>query len=188
MKAEINLQKKKFDDMFNALVNGTNDPIATTTKPTTTSTTNGTKTNSKAPPALTIDDSIFASLDMDDFSPTTKKPPVHAQNNTVGGGKDTHHQQTNGQKKDILDELFQDELFASIVNNPANHHMQPTATKSKPIVAKKNSIPNNRYEDIFSGIPAPTNKNNTNNMDWLENEGTLTKFLTFIHSFKKFKF
>lgn len=163
--------------MFNSLMNGADanktNTAMTKTKP------------------IVIDESIFNSFDMDDVTaPSTKKAPG------VGVGmKPTVVVATgnNVAKKDILDDLFQDELFANLgtvtttttTTAPTNNNpSQPIVSKAKPTLARRNST--NRYEDIFSGAAAaatdvkPAANNKDANMDWLgalENEGSfLTRY------------
>lgn len=180
----MNAQKKKFDDMFNAMMNG----IETTPKQTTTTTTAATTgaVAARTKPLPSVEDSIFANFDMDEFAPSKKQPAKPANGLAAA-------------KKDPLDDLFQDELFAGILNNTnntashagTNTNIQPSHSKSKPLV-KKNSISGggggggNRYDDLFSGLANPqkptaagaANPKDNNNMDWLgglEYEGS---FLT----------
>lgn len=168
--------------MFNAMINGI-DPKQQQPAPQQTTTT---LSNNKSKPLgsgqAAIDESIFANIDMDEFAPTSKKQQQSSStkpNNGLSSGKKT----TNP-----LDDLFQDELLAGILaatNNTtttshSNTNLQtsPVQTKSKPVVAKKNSISANRYDDLFSGLNGQKTVKQDGNMDWLgglEYEGS---FLT----------
>lgn len=168
----MSAQKKKFDDMFNAMMNEI-DPKSVTT--------NGPAARSK-PTAAVVDEAIFANFDMDEFAPvgSKKQQPAAPHHNRPMNG-------LSAGKKDPLNDLFQDELFASILAAAANNSnnttngasgLQPVQTKSKPVVAaaKKNSISGgaNRYDDLFSGLPSSGQKGGgvkDNNMDWLGGGG-----------------
>lgn len=156
-------QKKKFDDLFNAIVNAdlkTTSTTTTTTKPKQTS---------------TFDDSLFYKND----ETTSKKPSLIPSTNTTNTTNNNKH----AKPKDPLEEILEDDLFASLMAQTSHQKTQiPTIIKTKPpSVTKKNSTTTtNRYDDLFSNNN--NNPNNTNNLnkefDWLnalEYEGSFLK-------------
>ena len=90
---------------------------------------------------------------------------VNNNNNKRKGGN-----QLKSGRKDILEEIFGDDLFASL-----NRAHSPAMSKNKPQLSKKtfnnpnianNNNNNNRYEDMFAtNLNTKANANNANNKD-----------------------
>jgi hypothetical protein len=168
-KIDSNMQKKKFDDLFNNLEQ----------KPALNSNTyNNNKVIDSNKKKELFDDLLFE--DENNLKPTNKIASLanfHGANNNTNfnqynaianakiisnNNSDLSSEAANRRRminksarKDILEEIFGEDLFNSF-SNP----QQPTQSKAQPQVSNnsKNSIisNNNKYEDIFS-------QNNTNN-------------------------
>lgn len=140
-----NTQKKKFDDLFNnfndssvAKTNANNYPN---------------KNSSFFSDKKNFEDILF---DDENIKPSGKKPnkPANNQNNINyfqeinGSNSNTNKRkgqitnQTKSGRKDILEEIFGDDLFASIRGHT------PSLSKNRPQISKMRN--NNKYDDMFT--------------------------------------
>lgn len=157
-KMDSNMQKKKFEDMFNNLDNGKAGT--------------GGKVDTKKPLANQhnfLDDILFD--DENTFKQGgNKKPvmnPINSQNKNAAHADLSNEANARRRlinksaRKDILEEIFGDDLFNSISSKTNANNPNPANSKAVPQMAKRNSITNNtltnmntttnnKYDEIFA--------------------------------------
>ena len=184
MKIDSTIQKKKFDDLFNSITNPDATKQVNNSVPNnknayffnddlfknTNNNTNKNNSNNKL-----FDDILFED---ENKKPSAKKPQIQFQKPNNQGMNNNLFSDTNlnnsnkkrglnpvkSGRNDILEEIFGEDLFASM----SNRSHTPAMSKNKPQLSKKvinNSNSNNKYDDLFKN---PNNNNNataTNNKD-----------------------
>ncbi len=185
--AESSQQKKKFDDLFNAINNSPENLNSTSNFINSTNNnhnkiSNNTKNKNLLDEFLLDDENVKPSVNKNKLN----KPVVgvnstsnmNANNHIINGYDSGNHNVNNNKRKginqavksgrkDILEEIFGDDLFASI----SNRAHTPAMSKNKPVMSKKaynnpNSntsniaVANNRYEDLFGNNSNQKNSNN----------------------------
>ena len=174
------MQKKKFDDLFNNLNNADFNSSMKSNKNANNNVNTHTKTNLNNKNFL--DDFLF---DDENIKPTNNNKklggnvynPNKNNNNTNANffsetSADSYSNLNNSNKrkginqiksgrKDILEEIFGDDLFQT-----SNRTHTPTTSKNKPNISKKNNIPNantnanyNKYDDLFANPTSNANNN-----------------------------
>ena len=179
------MQKKKFDDLFNTLNNNNPELSINKLNNNHNKTSNANSNNKKL-----FDDFLF---DDENIKPANKKQPAagavgnqanakaNANHNFNESGGDVLNNSSNAKRrgvnpvksgrKDILEEIFGDDIFSNRSHTPANSKAKPLISKTTAPANNNNNKPNqatntnatyNKYDDLFSNANATGAQNKAN--------------------------